>query len=239
MRKRSKEEVKIRNALSELFVFSLGSGDGAFLLYTVLLYCEYVCSGGENRVRLGDLLGKDPKRWGSWKEVSKEPGFQGLFEVDSEDNIRIRGDFEDHLPIICAKVRGYWGFLSRLCSGEKRWGSGVQDAVAKGVLLFNEGFYFECHELLEGAWKEEKGREKSFLKGLIHAAVAFYHLECGNYKGAAHYLIRSHRRLKGFEPAFLGMDVKAFLTDIEAFLDSLRESESPVLKSMVPRMRSL
>lgn len=35
------------------------------------------------------------------------------------------------------------------------------------------------------------------------------------------------------------MDVKAFLADIEAFLDSLRGSESPVLKSMVPRMRSL
>jgi len=244
MKRRSKEEVEIRNTLSELLILSLRFSDRALLLYTILLYCQFADLGVGSKVRLSDLLEKNGKyeSWlkSSWKEVSKEPSFHGVFgvfKVDSENNIQIKSDFEDHLSTICAKVKGYWSLVSRLYSEEKKHESGVQDVVTKGILLFNEGFYFECHEFLEEAWKREGGKEKSFLKGLIHAAVAFYHLEYENYKGTLNYLSRSYLRLKEFEPVFLGMDVKAFLVDIEGFLNSLQESESPILKNAIPKIR--
>jgi predicted metal-dependent hydrolase len=41
--------------------------------------------------------------------------------------------------------------------------------------LFNRKLYFECHELLEDAWRESRGEEKQFLQGLIMLSVAMYH----------------------------------------------------------------
>lgn len=63
------------------------------------------------------------------------------------------------------------------------------------VDLFNEGEYFEAHEVLEDLWVVEVAPLKPFYKGLIQMAVALCHWERGNrrgaqglYRAAAHYL---------------------------------------------------
>jgi len=44
----------------------------------------------------------------------------------------------------------------------------------QGLLLFNEGKYFEAHEGLEAAWKEEKGEiPQVCIKGSWMAGVAY------------------------------------------------------------------
>jgi uncharacterized protein len=45
--------------------------------------------------------------------------------------------------------------------------------------------YFECHEVLEERWKEERPLDReSILVAFIQLAVALYHQRRGNYKGA-------------------------------------------------------
>ncbi|MGH7909542.1 MAG: DUF309 domain-containing protein [Thermodesulfobacteriota bacterium] len=160
--------------------------------------------------------------------------------MDSEDHIQINSRFERHLRVICNKSRPYWNFFSSLYSKKEGFKVGIEGEIKKGVLLFNEGFYFECHEFLEEIWRKENGREKEFLKGLIHAAVAFYHLEYENYKGTVNYLRRSYKRLKEFEPVFMDVDIKTFLADVESYL---RDLEKPgthkyeFLMSRIPRIR--
>jgi len=57
------------------------------------------------------------------------------------------------------------------------------ERYAKGVWLFNERHFFECHEILEHLWLESIGTEKTFYQMIIHAAVCFVHWENGNRRG--------------------------------------------------------
>jgi hypothetical protein len=43
----------------------------------------------------------------------------------------------------------------------------------RGIELFNAGEFYECHEVLEDAWRPSRGAERFFLQALIHFAVGF------------------------------------------------------------------
>jgi hypothetical protein len=227
MRKRTKEEVEIRNALSELLILSLQSKEKSRHLHAAYRYCQLVRIGAGMRVRVEDLVEETERNTegpkSDWSDVSDGLSVHALFEIDSDGYIQLRDRFHDYVDDICAKAGRNCSFISNLNSERETFKGGIEGEVKKGILLFNEGLYFECHEFLEGEWKKIKGREKSFLKGLIHAAVAFYHLEYENYKGTINYLKRSCRRLKGFEPVFLSVDVKAFLTQMDDYARQLEE----------------
>ncbi len=243
MRTRSKIEVEIRNILSEVLLVSLKDKEMSASLYIIFRFCQFIKEKGVNRIRLTELLNYEENM--HWLQHSREGvprglNFDTVFEIDSENYIKLKSRFEKHLNSICTISRLYWNFISSLYSKEEAFKAGIEGEIKKGVLLFNEGFYFECHEFLEEIWRKEKGREKEFLKGLIHAAVAFYHLEYENYKGTVNYMGRSYKRLKKFQPVFLGVDIKTFLADIESYLRYLEKSGThklEFLKSRIPRIR--
>ena len=49
--------------------------------------------------------------------------------------------------------------------------------VEDGISYFNNERFWECHEALEGAWKQSKGEEKELIQGLILVAAAFVHYQ--------------------------------------------------------------
>ncbi len=57
-------------------------------------------------------------------------------------------------------------------------------AIAEWAEHFNRHAFFEAHEILEGPWLVAREPAKSYLKGLIHAAVALCHYQRGNSHGA-------------------------------------------------------
>ncbi len=242
MKKRSKLEVEIRNLLSEVLLASLRDREMSVILYIIPRFCVLIKEKGGNRIRLRELLKHQGNISGlelNLERLSKRSNFLNIFEIDLENYVKLKSRFERHLSDICDKARLYRDFVSRLYSGELTFKSGIEGEIKKGILLFNEGFYFECHEFFEEIWKKERGDEKAFLKGLIHAAVAFYHLEYENYKGTIVYLMRSYKRLKEFEPVFLSVDVKTLLADLGNYLRRLEDSGThnpEFLKSAVPRI---
>lgn len=54
----------------------------------------------------------------------------------------------------------------------------------KGLALFNQGEYFEAHELLEAAWNEDIGAGRELYRAVLQVAVAYLQIERGNYNGA-------------------------------------------------------
>ncbi|RNJ75866.1 MAG: DUF309 domain-containing protein [Nitrosopumilus sp. H8] len=52
-----------------------------------------------------------------------------------------------------------------------------EQGVKDGIFYFNNERYWECHEALEGVWKQCQGREKEMLQGIILVAVAFAHAQ--------------------------------------------------------------
>ncbi len=94
-------------------------------------------------------------------------------------------------------------------------------AIAEGVRLFNAGEFFETHEVLEIAWRCASGPMKGFLKGLIHAAVAFYQYGRRNAFGVCSKYHSTHFYLDPFGPRFAGVDVAGLLADMDKFFDPL------------------
>ncbi len=102
--------------------------------------------------------------------------------------------------------------------GEPAPGPSDEAALRAGVELFNAGRYLAAHELFEELWEETEGPDSDFFKGLIQAAIALHHFQAGNLDGAAK-LASSHRRfLAGYQPVHAGLDVAAFLAEMQRFL---------------------
>jgi predicted metal-dependent hydrolase len=90
-----------------------------------------------------------------------------------------------------------------------------------GLELIRAGRYFEAHEELETEWRAAQPRERDFLQGLVHVAVAWYQAGRGNRNGCARQLEKAARRLGPYAPAHRGLD-------LEATLAGVREAEAIV-----------
>ncbi len=86
----------------------------------------------------------------------------------------------------------------------------------QGIVLFNEGCYFEAHEELEAAWREEKGRVRQLYQGILEAAVTYLHITRCNYPGAIKVYRRSMRWLKDWPGQCRGVDVDRLRRDLGA-----------------------
>ncbi len=85
-----------------------------------------------------------------------------------------------------------------------------------GIALFNEGHYFEAHEELEAAWKDEKGKVRELYQGILQAGVTYLHITRGNYWGAIKVYKRSMRWLKDWPDYCRGVDVGQLRRDLNA-----------------------
>jgi predicted metal-dependent hydrolase len=110
----------------------------------------------------------------------------------------------------------------------------MDDLLLRGIELFNEREFFECHEVLEAAWTPERGPRRLFLQALIHVAVGFYHSERGNSVGASRQLRKALRKLSEFLPSREGVDTERLFREAQAVLERI-ESGAPV--RAYPRIR--
>ena len=75
------------------------------------------------------------------------------------------------------------GILSRIdrvltvkcLSDENRTERKREDVMEEARALFNEGRFWEVHEVVEGEWKKAEGEEKEILQGIILYAAAYVH----------------------------------------------------------------
>ncbi len=86
----------------------------------------------------------------------------------------------------------------------------------EGIRLFNEGRYFEAHEELEAAWKDERGNVRGLYQGILEAAVTYLHIRRGNFTGALKVYGRSMRWLRKWPDNCRGTDVGQLRRDLDA-----------------------
>jgi predicted metal-dependent hydrolase len=95
----------------------------------------------------------------------------------------------------------------------------------EGVRLYNEGEFFEAHEMWESLWAEDVSEAREFYQGLIQAAAAFFKLESGVPVGTVKLLTKCLPLLRMYPDTFLGFRVREFR---EALAACLREAERVV-----------
>ena len=93
----------------------------------------------------------------------------------------------------------------------------------RGIDLFNDRSFFECHEVLEEIWTPSRGAERLFLQALIHFAVGFYHHQRRNQAGAQRQLRKGLRKISGYLPEFLGVDTEKLHEEVRLRLAVLEE----------------
>lgn len=87
------------------------------------------------------------------------------------------------------------------------------------ITSFNNGRFYESHEILEGLWRQTTGDSKLFYQGLIQAAVTLYQLQRNNPEGVRHSYLSSIEKLQRYAPSHGGMDVDQFLIEMEKYVN--------------------
>ena len=83
------------------------------------------------------------------------------------------------------RIEAYCRGLETLNRRPFRPAGEVERAIDEAACLFNEGLFFEVHEVLEAVWLKLEGQSRLLLQGLIQIAVGFHHLENKNLNGAS------------------------------------------------------
>ncbi|MEH2202565.1 MAG: DUF309 domain-containing protein [Nostoc sp.] len=93
----------------------------------------------------------------------------------------------------------------------------------QGVEQFNSGQFYACHDTLEALWIEAGEPEKSFYQGILQIAVALYHLENRNWRGAVILLGEGSNRLRRYPSSYSGIDVDELLSESAVLLTNLQQ----------------
>jgi hypothetical protein len=93
--------------------------------------------------------------------------------------------------------------------------------AAEGLRLFNAGEYFEAHEALEIAWKEEKGKVRDLYRGILQIAVVYLHIRRGNYHGAVKVYGRSQKWMKDWPARCRGIYVEELRQHARVVMDEV------------------
>ncbi|MDX1615188.1 MAG: DUF309 domain-containing protein [Candidatus Promineifilaceae bacterium] len=90
-----------------------------------------------------------------------------------------------------------------------------------GLEEFNRGDYFEAHEYLEDAWRDDDGAARNLYKGVLQVAVAYLQIERQNYMGAVKMFLRARQWLEPLPDRCRGIDIGQLRADAEAIREAL------------------
>lgn len=94
----------------------------------------------------------------------------------------------------------------------------LPEEYLRGIKLFNEGRFFDCHEVWETVWLNAEGIEREFLHAMIQSAAALHHARRGNLKGAGSVGRRAIGKLAAMPNVVMQLDTAEFRLSLERFL---------------------
>ena len=115
-------------------------------------------------------------------------------------------------------------------------GGALSDPFRDGIRLFNEEYFFEAHEHLEGLWHLEHGEGRAFLQGLIQICAGFHHFQNGNFIGALALLQRGPDKMRKYPARYMGIDAGTLLVKVE---NARQEIERMTKREMADRILDL
>lgn len=118
-------------------------------------------------------------------------------------------------------------------------GRALSDPFRDGIRLFNEEYFFEAHEHLEGLWHLERGEGRAFLQGLIQVCAGLHHFQNGNLIGALDLLKRGPDKMRAYPANYMGIDSQKLLREIETVriqVERIHRGETDSKKVVFPKI---
>jgi predicted metal-dependent hydrolase len=108
----------------------------------------------------------------------------------------------------------------------------MDERLELGIREFNEGRYFEAHDILEDFWQGYREPDRVFLQALIHAAVGFYHLDNGNLKGCRSQLLKACTKIRAYLPEYWDLFLEPLYSSMKEHINLIDDqghtrTESP------------
>jgi hypothetical protein len=98
----------------------------------------------------------------------------------------------------------------------------MPNLLEEGLLLFNDGKFYEAHEVWEDLWRVTVDPPlKTCYQGLIQAAVGLHHLTRQNRIGAGSQLAKSMRNLRAGGTLTTGLDIPDLIRQLEGVLSAM------------------
>jgi predicted metal-dependent hydrolase len=94
----------------------------------------------------------------------------------------------------------------------------------RGIALFNEGKFFDAHEVLEDVWRAASHEEKKIWQGLVQVAVALHHYSTRNHVGMRSVLVRAMKNLAGHPQNFHDIQLSRLLESLDQWLEAFDNS---------------
>ena len=108
--------------------------------------------------------------------------------------------------------------------------------LKQAIQQFNNGAWYDAHDLFEELWHETADPERRSLQGILQVAVAQLHLERGNKRGATILFGEALGRLRRPGTPDLGLDPNALCQSVDERLRCLQQDDDPELCT-VPDLR--
>ena len=99
----------------------------------------------------------------------------------------------------------------------------IHPKAVEGMELFNLGHYFEAHESLEAAWRDESGPVRDLYRAILQVGVVYLHITRRNYPGAIKVYQRCQKWLELWPETCRGVSVGQLRRDLETVISVLKE----------------
>jgi len=110
----------------------------------------------------------------------------------------------------------------------------------EGIELFNQGKFFESHEVWEEIWRSTTPEPRDLFQGLVQVAAAMHQfLGLKRDQAPRRTLAKARARLEPFAPVALGIDVEDLLRRVgewESWLEH-RNGEAPPIPVLNPKSK--
>ena len=129
-----------------------------------------------------------------------------------------------YVAYIKTRLAGYAKALAMLAR------TNTGDALAKALVFWDLGLFFEVHEILEQAWHKAQGAKKEILQAMIRAAGFYIKGEYGYFEAGARMAGRAVVALEKNRQGCTGFD-------LDTLLKSLRDLD-PIPPKLLPQSLS-
>jgi predicted metal-dependent hydrolase len=138
-----------------------------------------------------------------------------------KSTISVRQIYQPYIADMQAQASQLWQATRCLYGVRSEALQQLPEEMARGVVLFETGLYFACHEYFETLWGRTGDEASDFYQGLIQVAVAMRHLESHNVRGAVSLLHNGLRRLRQYPANYKGLTLTRFLAEVVSLLHYL------------------
>jgi len=95
-----------------------------------------------------------------------------------------------------------------------------ENAISEGIDYFNNERFWECHEILEGVWKNCDGNEKFLVQGLILVAAGLVHYQKDEDSICISIFNRALQKLENSNGEYYNIDIDKIKKTITEIINS-------------------